>query len=115
MNTRNAGIFQVSPCIYHDLLLQILLALIGAYFHPTNGDMGVFAKIALTLSADKQAQFLQMLEHVLSKDLDEEFVGILSQTLGKNVFKSFIKSLDLRFLTIKLQYKHCSKYSNLCV
>ncbi|XP_056009010.1 nuclear mitotic apparatus protein 1-like isoform X2 [Ostrea edulis] len=62
-------------------LAKILLALIGAYFHPTNGDIGVFAKIALTLPTEKQAQFLQMLEHVLSKDLDEEFVGVLSKKL----------------------------------
>lgn len=44
--------------------------------------MGVFAKVALTLPADKQAQFLQMLEHVLSKDLDQEFVAVLTKQLG---------------------------------
>lgn len=62
-------------------LSKILLALIGAFFQPTNGDVGVFAKVALTLPADKQAQFLQMLEHVLSKDLDQEFVAVLTKQL----------------------------------
>lgn len=82
-----------------NILLQILLALIGAYFHPTNGDIGVFAKIALTLPTEKQAQFLQMLEHVLSKDLDEEFVGVLSKKLGKNVVKKVLCSnLNTKFI-----------------
>lgn len=69
------------------------MALIGAYFQPTNGDVGVFAKIALTLPTDKQAQFLQMLEHVLSKDLDEEFVAVLSKRLGIKGFNFTINTV----------------------
>lgn len=67
--------------------------------------MGVFAKVALTLPADKQAQFLQMLEHVLSKDLDQEFVAVLTKQLGicnHYVYMQHIKQLFLIYKQILL-------------
>lgn len=68
--------------------------------------MGVFAKVALTLPADKQAQFLQMLEHVLSKDLDQEFVAVLTKQLGiynhVHVYMQRIKQLFLIYKQILL-------------
>lgn len=75
--------------------------------------MGVFANVALTLPADKQAQFLQMLEHVLSKDLDQEFVAVLTKQLGiynhVHVCMQHIKQLFLIYKQILLINSHIMK------
>uniref|UniRef100_A0A8W8N3W6 Tyr recombinase domain-containing protein n=1 Tax=Magallana gigas TaxID=29159 RepID=A0A8W8N3W6_MAGGI len=67
-------------------LSKILLALIGAFFQHSSGDVGEFGKVALNLPDDKQQEILQMLKHIIREDvqLNEEFFAVLSKHLDSD-------------------------------